>query len=381
MKFGLLTEGEVPKGLSYSARYHEIIKEAVFAEEMGFDFWGTSEQHFVPSAYAVSAPETLYGAVAALTSKITIRHMSVVMLRYNHPIRIAERVATLDILCKGRLELGTARSNNIEYLKAFGVDPVTTREEYRETVEVVVRALMESPFEYHGKFYDFGPTNIVPRLHGPKCPPLYVSATSVETHRSSGELGIGSMTHDNWFGWDYMKQCVSAHKEGLRSAQPIGGLYAINPNLGLLTFPAHVAATRAKAIEEARHSVLGLFNHVSQLYLGLARAEKEKGGTGYSYFEGMEALVEKGSRDIEYLIDNSPTILIGDPEQVIKRIKEYEAAGFDEVILKIDGYGHSAVMRSIEMFGKYVFPEFRNPRGIPANDWESVGVPVPSYLL
>ena len=189
------------------------------------------------------------------------------------------------------------------------------------------------------------------------------------------------MTHDNWFGWDYMKQCVSAHKEGLRSAQPIGGLYAINPNLGLLTFPAHVAATRAKAIEEARHSVLGLFNHVSQLYLGLARAEKEKGGTGYSYFEGMEALVEKGSKNIEYLIDNSPTILIGDPEQVIKRIKEYEAAGFGEVILKIDGYGHSAVMRSIEMFGKYVFPEFRNPRGIPANDWESVGVPVPSYLL
>jgi len=115
--------------------------------------------------------------------------------------------------------------------------------------------------------------------------------------------------------------------------------------------------------------------------LGLARAEKEKGGTGYSYFEGMEALVEKGSRDIEYLIDNSPTILIGDPEQVIKRIKEYEAAGFGEVILKIDGYGHSAVMRSIEMFGKYVFPEFRNPRGIPENDWESVGVPVPSYLL
>ncbi len=50
MKFGLLTEGEVPKGLSYSARYHEIIKEAVFAEEMGFDFWGTSEQHFVLSS-------------------------------------------------------------------------------------------------------------------------------------------------------------------------------------------------------------------------------------------------------------------------------------------------------------------------------------------
>ena len=64
MRFGLITEAEVAKGTPYSVRYHEVIKEAIFAEEMGFDFWGSSEQHLVPSAYSISAPEVLYGAVA-----------------------------------------------------------------------------------------------------------------------------------------------------------------------------------------------------------------------------------------------------------------------------------------------------------------------------
>jgi len=380
MRFGLITEAEVAKRMPYSVRYHEVIKEAVFAEEMGFDFWGTSEQHLIPSAYTVSAPETLYGAIAALTSTIKLRHMSVVMLRYNHPIRIAERLATLDIISKGRVELGTARSNNIAYLKAFAVDPTQTRTEWRETLEATLRALMESPFEFHGTHYDIDPVDVSPKLYGPQCPPVYVSASSIDTHRNSGELGIGSMTFDNWFGWDYLQECLEAHQKGLLEAKPISGLYEVNPHMSFLTFPAHVAATRRQAIEEARPQILGLFNHVTHLYLDMAREEKAAGGAGYEYLGRMEDLVDH-SDDVEYLIEHSPTLLIGDPDQVIERIKRYAELGIDEVILKIDGYGHHTTMRSIEMFGKYVFPEFKNPRAIPANDWEHVGVSVKEYLL
>lgn len=380
MRFGLITEAETPKGMTHGVRYHEVLKEAVYAEEMGFDFWGTSEQHLVPSAYTISAPETFYGAVAAMTSTMKIRHMSVVMLGYNHPIRIAERLATLDILCKGRLEFGTARSNNIAYLKSFGVNPATTRGEWRETLEVVLHALQDSPFEYHGEHYDFDPVDVIPKLFGPEVPPLYVSASSFETHRTAGELGIGTMTFDNWFGWEYAEGCANAHKEGLASAAPIDGLYPANPHRAFLTFPAHVAATRERAIEEARTSILGLFSHVTHLYLEMAEGEKASGGNTYAHLERMRDLVEHKD-DVNYLIDHSPTLLIGDPDQVIERIKRYEEMGYDEVILKIDGHGHAASMRSIEYFGKYVFPEFRNKRAIPRNDWEDVGVTVKKFVL
>ena len=90
MKFGLLTEGEVPKGLSYSVRYHEVIKEAVFAEEMGFDLWDIRNNISFLLLRGLDAGNALRGCCRA-NLEIKIRHMSVVMLRYNHPIRIAER--------------------------------------------------------------------------------------------------------------------------------------------------------------------------------------------------------------------------------------------------------------------------------------------------
>ena len=380
MRFGLISEACVSKGQSYDVRYHEVIKEAMFAEEMGVEYFGSSEQHFVPSGFTISAPEVLYGAIAAKTSTLKLRHMSVVALRFNHPIRIAERLATLDIVSKGRVEFGTARSNNIQYLNAFGVDPLGTRSEWRETVDATVRALMESPFEFHGKHYNFDPIDVVPKLYQAKCPPIFVSATSLETHRTAGELGIGAMTHDNWFGWDYVQQCADNFRGGLKDAKPFGGLYEPNHTHALLTFPSHCAATRERAIEESRTTVYGLFNFVGGMYLSLAREEQKQGGSGYAYFHRMEDLDEH-KNDIPYMINQSPSLLIGTPDECIERIEQYEKMGINEVILKIDGYGHETNLRSLEMFGKYVIPHFRNRRAIPANDWESVGVKVETYQL
>jgi alkanesulfonate monooxygenase SsuD/methylene tetrahydromethanopterin reductase-like flavin-dependent oxidoreductase (luciferase family) len=380
MRFGMISEACVSKGMSYSARYHEVIKEAIFAEEMGLEFFGSSEQHFVPTGYTISAPEVLYGAIAALTSTIKLRHMSVVALKFNHPIRIAERLATLDIVSRGRVEFGTARSNNIQYLKTFGVDPTNTRSEWRETLEATLRALMESPFEFHGKHYDFDPVDVIPKLYRPRCPPVFVSASSHETHRTAGLLGIGCMTFDNWFGWEYVQECVDEYRKGLKEAQPIGGLYPINPVSSLLTFPAHCAATREQAIAESRTTVHGLFNGVGKLYLDLARGEAAAGGSGYGYLHRMEDL-DLHKDDIDYMIDASPTLVIGDPDQCVERCKQLEKMGIDEVILKIDGYGHQNNLRSIEMFGKYVIPEFNHPQAIPVNDWEALGVEMEKFQL
>src|SRR5262245_51525279 len=106
MKFTLFTEGDTHRGYSVTQRYDEMIREAQYAEEMGFYGWGCSEQHFVGPACTTSAPEVLYGAVAFATSRIKLRTMSTVLLHFNHPLRIAERLATIDVISHGRLELG-----------------------------------------------------------------------------------------------------------------------------------------------------------------------------------------------------------------------------------------------------------------------------------
>jgi alkanesulfonate monooxygenase SsuD/methylene tetrahydromethanopterin reductase-like flavin-dependent oxidoreductase (luciferase family) len=377
MKIGMLSEAQISKGMTYGARIREVIKEAIFAEEMGFDFFGCSEQHLAGSAYSVSAPEVIFGALAVLTSRIKLRHMSIAALRFNHPIRTAERIATLDILTGGRIEVGTARSNNIAYLNAFGVDPSTTRDDWRENLEVIIRALMEPTFEFHGKYYDIGPVSVVPKLESKKCPPFFVSATSPETHANAARIGIGVFSADQFWGWDYLDELASAYKNAIGEAQPIGGLYEVNNTMVALAFPTCCAASKEQAIGEAASTVRGILYSAIHMYAAMAAS----GAADYEYMGRMKKELEDHVDDIPYMMAKTPLLMLGTPDDLIEHIYRFESMGFSEVILKIDGLGHQANLRTIELVGKYVIPEFRSRHSIPENEWEELGVEVERFQL
>ena len=124
--------------------------------------------------------------------------------------------------------------------------------EWVEALEATLRTLMESPFEYHCERYNFDPVDVAPKLYRRRCPPVFVSSSSYETHHGAGLLGIGAMTFDHWFAWEYVEGCVAEYRKGLKEAKPIGELYDVNPVSLLLTFPAHCAPTREQAIAESR---------------------------------------------------------------------------------------------------------------------------------
>src|SRR5688572_18815101 len=100
-------------------------------DEAGFDVFGLNEQHFLRDI-GVSASDVVFAFVAARTSRIRLRFMSVLLLTFNHPVRVAERLAMLDVLSEGRAEMSTARSNNLHTLEAFGVQPNETRAQWAE---------------------------------------------------------------------------------------------------------------------------------------------------------------------------------------------------------------------------------------------------------
>ena len=74
MRFGFVSEGETPVGVTHRRRYMELVDEMLLAEKVGFDLVGTSEQHFAIGGVSVSAPESLYPYVMALTSRIRFIH-------------------------------------------------------------------------------------------------------------------------------------------------------------------------------------------------------------------------------------------------------------------------------------------------------------------
>src|SRR5215470_19657975 len=151
MKFAIFYEITVPRkwGPDAEARiFHEVVEQVQFAEEMGFDAFWTVEHHFLDEFSHCSAPEVLYGAVAAKTSRIKIGHgVRLLPVPYNHPLRVAEMAATLDCLSDGRLEFGTGRSATRAELEGFGIDPADTRGMWEEALDVVVGAWTSDVFE------------------------------------------------------------------------------------------------------------------------------------------------------------------------------------------------------------------------------------------
>src|SRR5262245_17087785 len=99
MRFGILQAAHCTPDTEPPARYLELLTEAAYAEEMGFDFYSMPEQHFNTGRVTiVSATDLVLAAIAVRTSRIRLRVLSVILLPFNHPIRVAECIATLDIL-------------------------------------------------------------------------------------------------------------------------------------------------------------------------------------------------------------------------------------------------------------------------------------------
>ena len=107
MKFGLAYEMQRPQ-LDDHAVIEETIEQICLADEMGFDYVWFVEHHFLTTFSMSPCPEVIFGALSRLTKNIRLG-FGVVILPYHHPIRVAERVAMVDHLSGGRVDLGTGR--------------------------------------------------------------------------------------------------------------------------------------------------------------------------------------------------------------------------------------------------------------------------------
>ena len=118
--------------------FENALEQARLADELGFECAWAVEHHFLEEYSHCSAPEIFLTAVAMQTQRIRVGHGAVVCVpEINHPIRVAERAAFLDILSGGRLEFGTARSSTWTELGGFEADPDDTKKDWDEYVRVL----------------------------------------------------------------------------------------------------------------------------------------------------------------------------------------------------------------------------------------------------
>jgi alkanesulfonate monooxygenase SsuD/methylene tetrahydromethanopterin reductase-like flavin-dependent oxidoreductase (luciferase family) len=139
VKFGLLYEHQLPRPWTEDADYRLLksaIEQVELADRLGFDYIWENEHHFLEEYSHSSAPEVFLAFCARNTRQIRLGHAVVLSPpAYNHPARVAERIATLDLLSDGRVEFGTGESASRVELEGFGIDPEQKKDMWAEAVE------------------------------------------------------------------------------------------------------------------------------------------------------------------------------------------------------------------------------------------------------
>jgi alkanesulfonate monooxygenase SsuD/methylene tetrahydromethanopterin reductase-like flavin-dependent oxidoreductase (luciferase family) len=360
LDFGLFYE--IPVAAPWHARseydaYHAVIAQAVRGEEVGFTHFWTVEHHFLSEFSHCSAPEVLYGAVAARTKTMRIGHgVRLLPFPYNHPIRVAEMAAALDIVSHGRLEFGTGRSSTRDELEGFGIDPQDTRGMWAEALDVVVGAWTNDVFEWQGRWFKVPPRRVLPKPIQTPHPPVWIASTNPDSHTMAGKMGLGLLSFTIGVPPSELAERIKLYRTALASVEP--ATKVVNPRAATFTM-VHCAETNAEARRNAERSVMWYFRKSLELVGSVAAWQEGRELGTYAYTQVLRDL-DTGSVSFD-MLDEMGAVIVGDPARCIERVREYRAAGCDQLLCLMQPYAipQDAVMRSIELFGEHVIPAFR----------------------
>jgi alkanesulfonate monooxygenase SsuD/methylene tetrahydromethanopterin reductase-like flavin-dependent oxidoreductase (luciferase family) len=366
MKFAMFYEIPVPRPWDEESEYRAykaVIEEAVFGEKMGFDSFWTVEHHFLEEYSHCSNPEVLYGAIAALTTRMRLGYgVRLTPKPYNHPVRSAESAAVLDLISGGRVEFGTGRSSTRAELEGFGVDPAETREMWQEAVGHIVGCWTNDEYEFIGKHWSMPKRRVLPKPLQKPHPPIWGATGSIETHRLVGQLGLGLLSFAVGTPPSELKKRIDVYREGIAECtDPLGAF--VNNQAASFTM-VNVAPTTQQSVDIARESFEWYPKHGARIIASVAQwLEEQKAELGsFEYLEKSARNVEAGLVDLltmDYLVETNACVA-GDPDRAIEMFKAYEATGCDVVFCLMNPYNiaHEDVMQTIELMGKHVIPAF-----------------------
>ncbi len=336
MEFGIYSAlADPPRGERMDLRMDEVIEEAQAAEEAGFDscFFGEHHQDkdgFFPSPLIVAT------AVASRTQRLRVG-TSVILLPLYHPVHVAEDVATLDIVSKGRVILGVGMGYQPADFNAFGVQMRDRVGLFEESVEIIQRCWTGEPFSFHGKHYQLDDIRITPLPFQRPAPPLWIGAGALPGARRAGRMSDGFVA-GSIAGIDATERLARSYGEAAAEA---GRKHEL-----VLLRDAWVAPTRGEAETVYGPEVVTAFK--------------------YYWRNGVPELRRLGSED-NLTLDTvaQDRLIIGDPEECVSEFRRWsEVTGAQYFLLRLrhahsGGPPHAKIMDAIRLFGERVIPYCR----------------------
>jgi alkanesulfonate monooxygenase SsuD/methylene tetrahydromethanopterin reductase-like flavin-dependent oxidoreductase (luciferase family) len=356
MKFSLFYEMQMsqPTRDKEAECFRNCLEQAELADRAGYDCIWAVEHHGLYEYSHSSAPEIFLSFVAARTTRIRVGHgVTLTPFRYNHPLRIAERIAALDILSGGRVNWGSGKSSSKVEQIAFENDLATLHEQWLEALEMIPRMWQQDVFEWKGRFFNIAPTQVIPKPVQRPHPPMYAACSKPDSAAAVGALGVGALNFA--VGTDtYLKEKVQSYRAAVAKSAPQGrqknDTFACTP-------PACVLPADRKACEFGLRGARFFGESLARYYFGDARpvglldVPRE-----FLAEDELQAAMEFRS-DSES--DNS--MVVGDPVHAAEQVQRFAGAGVDELILvmQMGTVPHAVIMESIATFADRVMPKFR----------------------
>lgn len=375
MRFSIIYEAQTasPGREDDHRMFREIIEQVRLAEELDFDIiWAV--EHTALTMYAhMSAPETFLAYVAGITTRIGIGH-GVICLppKMNHPVKVAERCAMLDILSNGRLHVGFGKGGTEQEAGTFGYSKAELAPMIEEAMRLVPRIWTEEIVEHHGEFIDLPPRPIHPKPLQDPHPPLYMACTQTSTLVDAGGRGIGALVL-GFGGPDQVAEKNLVYRKAFASRDPANQVGSRPTEHLAALCPAIVLddglEARRIGMRGQRFFMESISHWASARVLPMPTPDTwpddllTQTGDGTNVIEtaiGSERFsVDFADPNMALLNPNHAYGTIDDCIAYVERLIE---AGADEILflMQMGTVPHWAQMETIRKIGEHVIPHFRN---------------------
>lgn len=348
MRFGVFFPHQMPRPWADGQEaklFAGALEMVEIADRAGIAYAWAQEHHFLEEYSHSTAPEVFLGACSQRTRSIRLGHGVCVMPpAVNHPARVAERIATLDLVSGGRVEWGTGEMSSRVELEGFGINYVEKRAMWAEAVHETAKMMSMTPYPgFEGKYFSMPSRNIVPKPIQKPHPPLWIACTNRETLKYAARLGAGALTFAFMDPTEARFWVEEYYEVFRRECHPIGR--AVNPNVAtLIGFSCSRDGERARSAAQADQK---FFKYGLAHYY---RFGKHIPGRTHLWneFESASDFPMAG-------LDG-----VGSPEELEPRFRAYEEAGVDQLILlqQAGRADMSSICESLALFGAEVLPRF-----------------------
>jgi alkanesulfonate monooxygenase SsuD/methylene tetrahydromethanopterin reductase-like flavin-dependent oxidoreductase (luciferase family) len=355
VKFSIFYEMQMsePTRAAEAKLFRDCLEQAVLADELGYHCVWEVEHHGLYEYSHSSAPEIFLSFVAAKTKRIRIGHgVTLTPYRYNHPLRIAERIATLDILSGGRVNWGSGKSASLVEQMAFESDIGTLHDQWLEALRIIPRMWKEDVFSFKGRFFDIPPTQVIPKPVQDPHPPMFAACTKPDSAAAVGKLGIGALNFA--IGDDeYLGEKVREYRTAVSASKPEHWQKT-----------EHFACTPPCIV---------LDDDKKACNYGLRGARFFAESLGAYYFAGERPTGKLAvprdflpAEEVEEIraYRNAPgsamTAIVGDPVAAKESVQRFVDVGVDELILcmQMGTVPNDVILESLRTFAEKVMPHF-----------------------